>query len=142
MENSKDSVSDLIFDDQKLIEMQFEKINQQQRDSRIKSMKKRKSTSKNKEPLPKQAKQRYGMQELEYNVKQTVQYLLWRNNMRHYNTVAFTQPCCNFKLMQFIRLIFLIALFVNALLFAFIFFKEALLFLNFWAICLSTVACI
>ena len=39
MENSKDSVSDLIFDDQKLIEMQFEKINQQQRDSRIKSMK-------------------------------------------------------------------------------------------------------
>lgn len=68
--------------------------------------------------------------------------LLWQNELWYFNTVTYTTPYCNFIMMQFVRLILIIALVVEFIMLTFIFFKQTVLYLNWWALLFSTIASI
>ena len=67
-------------------------------------------------------------------------FMLWRDNLWHYNTVALTSNrYFSFFWMQFIRLLLILCLFADFIVITFIFFKQTILYINWWSLFFTTI---
>ena len=66
--------------------------------------------------------------------------IFYGEDYTEYNTVADTIWCCNFVLLQLLRLVMFLALSTLSLVYLYIYFSHCVFLLNFWSLLFTTIA--